>query len=58
MDAFTYIKDFFSKSKRGVWAKGEILQALDILLPRYHKESTKKLQEEISQAIRPSQKEA
>lgn len=51
MDIFTYIKNFFNESKRGVWGKQEILLALDTLFHKYQNESTKKLQEEISQAV-------
>lgn len=51
MDAFTYIRDFFANSNRGVWGKQEILLALDTLFHKYQAESMKKLQEEINQDV-------
>jgi hypothetical protein len=57
MDAFTYIKNFFNESNRGVWGKQEILLALDGLHHKYMNETTKSLQEKIRQDMQLQQKE-
>ena len=57
MDTFTYIKNFFNESNRGVWSKQEILLALDTLYHKYQNETAKKLQEEVSQTIKQNREE-